>query len=541
MYTPADTSVNEGLQGAADDVILATAGTQVSVRGTLLIDPSGTSITFVKTASATASGFFNPANGLLFAGKYTLTLRSLTQHSSSGFQDALGTGLDGNNSGGSTNFQITFSVSAPPVAVGIPDFARGPSNTDALYFGPSLTSGATFNLSYTNPAVQPSIGTATITFSTNAANLALNIQTAFSSGALAAQIGVNSSANNTPNSVVIATNDVSSGANVLVTFQSALFTATNQVLSSTTPGVSIAPAMVDVSNNIPGMGIPIALSNGQGVTSGIFTLQYNPALLTISGAVSKVAGASFTLVSNDTATGTVVLSLSSPASISTTTGAITLGSLMASVPLSAMTSYGAIQLLHFSGAQLGGATGPIPVTHQDGVEVAAYFGDVADSGSPLTLQDAAAVASVATTIPNTIVQTIPGFAAFVNLDPAIIGDVSLQGSITSTDAGALAQELGGTPRVTIPYAPVGPPAGPNAGQSDVRSPMSEVKKVANTILEVSASREVERETLELNSVVQVDQSSTVESNLPARRDPMRHGQEVVLTGNRRRRFFGEID
>ena len=54
--------------------------------------------------------------------------------------------------------------------------------------------------------------------------------------------------------------------------------------------MSIALATINVANNIPGNGIPIALSSGLGVTSGSFTLQYNPSLLTISGAVSEVPG-----------------------------------------------------------------------------------------------------------------------------------------------------------------------------------------------------------------------------------------------------------
>jgi hypothetical protein len=61
-------------------------------------------------------------------------------------------------------------------------------------------------------------------------------------------------------------------------------------------------------------------------------------------------------------------------------------------------------------------------------------------------------ASVA--VPNTAAQTLPGYAAFPNLDPAIIGDVSLQGTVNSTDAGGLLQEMGGSARFTIPYAPV---------------------------------------------------------------------------------------
>jgi hypothetical protein len=447
-----------------DDVLLTTSGTQVSVRGSLLIDPNDTSITFVKTDSISAAGTFNPANGLLAAGSYTLTLRSF--NSLTGFADNLGTPLDGSNTGGNSNYQIAFSVNAPPVAVGIPDFARGPSNTDAVFFSTTLTNGSTFALSYTNPAANPSTGTATITFSSSAATLASNLQTALSSGGLSTQVGINTGADNTPNSVVIVTNDTSTGANVLISFQSALAQATDELLFSSTAGVSISAATINVANNIPGDGIPIALSSGLNVTSGNFTLQYNPSLLTISGVVSKIAGASFTLVSNDTVAGTAVLSFSSPTRISSTAAPITLGSLLAGIPFSATASYGTAQLLHFSSEQLGGTAGPVAVTNADGVDLAAYFGDTTDVGAPLNLPDVAAVAAVASAIPNVSTHTIPGFGAFPTLDPALIGDVSLQGSVTSTDAGAMTQEIAGIAKVTIPYAPIGPPAPPPRGNEE---------------------------------------------------------------------------
>jgi phospholipase/lecithinase/hemolysin len=448
-----------------DDIILATSNSQVSVRGSVLIDPTDTSLTFVKTDSISSAGTFNPSSGLLAAGRYTVTLRSLA--AGNGFADALGSALDGTDTGHpGSNYGITFLVSAPPVAVGIPDFARGPSNTDAVFLPSTLTNGSTFALTYTNLSANPTTATATITFSTTAATLQNNIQAGLTSGGLAAQIGVNATANNTPNSVVIVTNDVSSGANVLVTFQSALAQATNQLLSSNTPGVSIAVATINAAQNFPGDGIPVALSNGLGVTSGSFTLQYNPNLLTISGAVSKAAGALFTLVSNNTVTGTAVLSLSSSASISSTATPIAMGSLLATVPLTATASYGAQQLLHISSVQLNGTAGPIAATNADAVEVAAYFGDVTAAGGPLSLGDATAVSSVASSIANTATQTIPGFAVFPILDPAIIGDVSLQGSVTSTDAGAMTQQVGGSARITIPYAPIGLPVAlsPKASQ-----------------------------------------------------------------------------
>jgi hypothetical protein len=465
----------------ADDILLATTGVQISIRGSVLIDPTDDSLTFVKTDSISSAGTFNPANGLLAAGKYTLTLRSLNS-AGNGFQDALGNPLDGTDSGDIANYVLTFSVSALPVAVGIPDFARGPTNTDAIFLPSTLSNGSTFSLSYNNPSANPPTGTATITFSTTATTLAGNIQSALSSGGLSPQVGVNTSAGNVPNSVVVVTDDVSSGTNVLVTFQGPLAQATNQLLSSTTRGVSISQATIDVANNIPDDGVPIALSSGIGVTSGAFTLQYNPSLLMISGAVSKVAGSSFTLVSNDTVTGTAVLSLSSPTSLSTTARPIPIGSLLASVPFSATQSYGAQQLLHFSTEQLNGNAGPIKLTGADGVEVAAYFGDATDASGPLTHNDSSAVFAVGSAVPNVFSQTLPGFAAFPNLDPAIIGNVSLTGAVSQADAGALLQEVAGMERTTIPYVPIGLPiASISAFPATARASLPDAIKVARTV------------------------------------------------------------
>ena len=443
-----------------DDIILATNTAQLSVRGSVLMNSTDTGFTFVKTDTVGSFGTFNPTRGLLAAGTYTLTLRSLT--AGNGFQDALGSGLDGTDSGDTANYKVTFSVSALPVAVGIPDFARGPSNTDALFLPGTLTNGSTFALSYTNPAAQPTTGTATITFSTTSSILQANIQSALTRGSLATQIGINNNAGGTPNSAVIVTNDVSTGANVVITFQSALAQATDQLLTSDTPGVSIAVATINAANNVPGNGIPIALSSGLGVTSGSFTLQYNPSLLKIIGGVSRIAGASFTVnTAVDSATSaTALFSFSSPTPISSKASSIILGSLLATVPLTVTASYGAKQLLHFSSVDLEGTAGPIAATNADGVEVAAYFGDAADTGGPLALTDAIAIGTVAPEVVNTAAQTLPGFSAFPNLDPVIIGDVSYQGNVNSTDTGAMAQEAAGSGRTTIPYAPIGLPVTP---------------------------------------------------------------------------------
>jgi PKD repeat protein len=447
-----------------DDVLLTTAGTQVSIRGSLLFNADDTGFTFVKSNPINGSGSFDPSNGLLAPGNYTVELRSNTAGSSSGFQDLLGSSLDGSGGGfPGSNFVTTFSVAAPPVAVGIASFARGPSNTDAIAIT-GLTNGSPFTLTYTNPAASPMTATATITFSSTAVILQSNIQNALSNlsntnGGLANQIGFNGS---TPNSVVFVSTDNSSGANLVVVFQSALAQATNQLLVSSTTGVTIVPANINVANNIANSGIPIALSSGQNVVSGTFTLQYNPSYLTITGvapnaAISAIQGASLTLVSNtinNQTSATAVFSLSSPTAIAAGNSPVILGSLIATEPMSAAGSYGATQLLHFSSEQLTGVGGPIPVTNVDGIQVVAFFGDVSGSGQ-FGLNDSAQIGAVSAGVANTAMQTIPGFSNYPNLDPVIIGDVSLQGSVNSTDAGSMIQELGGTARPTIPWAPLG--------------------------------------------------------------------------------------
>jgi len=452
-----------------DDIVLRGTATQPIAGSALFNSPTApTSITFVKTDVVSAVGTFNPGSGLLSQGNYTVTLRSYSASTTNGFQDSLGGALDGKDTANpGVNYVYTFSVSAPPTAVGIPDFARGASNTDAVFLPTTIGNGNTFNLIYTNPAYTgPTTGTATVTFSTIAATLQANIQAALNA---LPQIGLG--AGNVPNAVVVANSPlISNGvANVQVTFQNSGFvTATSQLLSSTSPNpVTFALATINAANNIAGNGIPVALSNGQNVTSGSFTLQYNPTLLNITGgvkgaALTAIAGSSFTVTPtiNNATSASAVISFSSPSKISSTTASLTLGSLLATVPFSATASYGAKQLLHFSSEQLNTtASSNITVTNQDAVEVAAFFGDVNDTGLPFASSGAVgAMGIVAGLNPNAVQQTLPGFPLFPNLDPVIIGEVNLGGTtnITSLDTNKMNQQLTvGQP--TIPWLPAGLP------------------------------------------------------------------------------------
>ncbi|HXG09446.1 MAG TPA: PQQ-dependent sugar dehydrogenase [Gemmataceae bacterium] len=81
------------------------------VRGSLVVDPSNTRVTFVATG------------GVLPRDVYTVTLRS----AANGFKDTGGNLLDGNfdrQAGG--NYSGSFRMELPPVVVSVPDFLRGP-------------------------------------------------------------------------------------------------------------------------------------------------------------------------------------------------------------------------------------------------------------------------------------------------------------------------------------------------------------------------------------------------------------------------------
>jgi hypothetical protein len=123
--------------GPADVTLVGSS----AVKGSLLIDPSNTSFTFVKTDLATGGG----TGGLLAAGTYTVTLVS----GPIAFRDTTGAPLDGSNDGSnSKNYTTTFTV-APPTAVvvSVPDFARGPDNSHAINLANNTSNGIPITLS----------------------------------------------------------------------------------------------------------------------------------------------------------------------------------------------------------------------------------------------------------------------------------------------------------------------------------------------------------------------------------------------------------
>ncbi len=323
-----------------DDVLLTGPGApQISFHGSLIIDPSDQTITFVKTSNFNGPAF-NPQTGVLTPGTYTVTFRS----ASNAFANALGTPLDGLNNGNpaGSNYVATFVVAATPVVtVGIPAFARGPDSLDPI---------------------------------------------------------------NLPNTAAL--------------------------------------------------GIPLNVSNGSGVTSGTFTLTYNSAMLSISGAAvnTTLPGASLSLDAASTP-GTAILDFNSQTALASSTAAVRLGGLVATVPDSAASLYKSKALLHWSGVTVNG--GAIAAVGEDSVEVVAYLGDAAGTANgSLSGGDTSDISAVATgTSTNATNGTLGGFSAFPLADPVIIAGLDSSGVVDGTDVTLLNSLLAGTPRTQIPTIP----------------------------------------------------------------------------------------
>jgi murein DD-endopeptidase MepM/ murein hydrolase activator NlpD len=319
--------------GAAD-VVLQRTGDANPVKGSLLIDPTNQSFTFVKTGGPVGGG----TTGLLTPGTYTVTLGS----GATAFKDATGAALDGNGDGvNGDTYTTTFTVTAPAgVVVTVPDFARGPDAADVI---------------------------------------------------------------NVPNN----------------------------------------------SSN----GIPIALSNGSGVTDAAFVLNYDATLLTITGGTvnGALAGATLTVTTSGSGSAAqATITFHSPTALAS--GAVRLGGLVATVPTSA--PYKAKDLLHFSSLSVNG--GAIAAVGDDGVHLVGFLGDASGDGT-YTSADSVLISRVASAADS-------GFAAFPAADPAILADLSGNGLVQSSDGALLNNFLGGTTVAQVPTYPGAPsnlPSGPD--------------------------------------------------------------------------------
>jgi N-acetylneuraminic acid mutarotase len=233
-------------------------------------------------------------------------------------------------------------------------------------------------------------------------------------------------------------------------------TFTTHYFANKTPVLSIpdfargpdAAHAINVPNDVS-HGIPITLYEAAGATDVTFVLNYNPALLSVTGASSADAtdtSSSFALVGNPTIIdATHAVASFHFQSANAQTGTAILGDIQATVPNSAAANYKAKELLQLGSIRATGAI--VTVVAANGIHINAYFGDVSGNGSIDGL-DVATALTVAR-------GDATGFAAYQLLDPAVVGDIA---SDFSVDAGAVSDLAAFTVHLPVPPLPA-PPGG----------------------------------------------------------------------------------
>lgn len=190
-------------------------------------------------------------------------------------------------------------------------------------------------------------------------------------------------------------------------------------------------------------GIPVTLSNGVDVRSAAFTLHYDPQLLNITAATLG-AGVNGSLAFNNTTPGVATISIVSASQLTATAGPLTLLHLTASVPSN--TPYGANGVLDITDLVLTNANSiPFPTIDDDGLHVAAYFGD-ANGDHGYNSPDATFAQRI-------IVGLDTGLAVYRLADPILIVDITHNGQIQSDDVTQIQRAIVGLATTEIPANP----------------------------------------------------------------------------------------
>ena len=229
---------------------------------------------------------------------------------------------------------------------------------------------------------------------------------------------------------------------------SATFGAATPGRSLSLPDFMRGPGQsVDLTAPSKGGFLPLYLSDGAGAKTIEFTLNYDPAKLSIQSlsAGANLAGAA-TIEQLPSATGVLKVRITSPSALAA--GKVHLLNIRATVPTTA--AYGSVDVLDLANVLVNGSAG----LDDDALHVVGAFGDA--SG------DAAYSALDGQLLQRVIVKLDTGFAAYPNVDPVVVGDIAGGGTLNSFDASFLAQEVsflngsGTLDRPEIPPIPLAP-------------------------------------------------------------------------------------
>ena len=433
-----------------------------TVRGSLVMNATDTQVTFVATTLVSPSGLPiagvsvpGAPSGVLPSGTYQLIFASGT----SALTTPTGQLLDGDDSGaGGDAYVVNHLITSPTVAVVLPAFARGPGNTvnvtnASASIASTVSSSATASESGTTVTVTTatSLGlqigeSVTITgMSVSAYNNTFVIRTVPSSttftitgtagtgaatGGTVTLYGISESGSTvTVNTTVpdaLVANEPVTLSGVSVNGYNGLWkvvTVTNNysfTFTATTTGLGAASGGTFTASR----GIPISLSNADGIKSGEFTISFDPTMLNVSGAsidpslASSYPGATLSLdASSNLAAGLAVIDFNSGTNALPASGAIVLGGLTASVPSAAY--YNSKDLLQVTDVSFSNAGGAISsVAGSSALHLVTFLGNASGTGG-FTSADTEDLTQV--------LAGGGGFAAYPLVNPYIISDIVAPG------------------------------------------------------------------------------------------------------------------
>ena len=193
----------------------------------------------------------------------------------------------------------------------------------------------------------------------------------------------------------------------------------------------------------PGVGIPLTLSRGTGISGLDLRLSYDPTLLNVTDFTPTLDGVSATF---NPATG--LLTVSKPTQFTTQTGPLVLGFFSARVPDTA--TYAGKHILKISDlAVFDDSVTPVQLASvaDDAVHVAAFFGDT-NASKTYNAPDA-------TLVQRQIAQIVDGFSGYQLADPVLIADITLNGRLQANDTTSIQRVITQTPIANVPALPTG--------------------------------------------------------------------------------------
>jgi hypothetical protein len=204
-----------------------------------------------------------------------------------------------------------------------------------------------------------------------------------------------------------------------------------------------AAANINVPNTSV-LGIPVRIDDGTQVRSIDFTVNYNPALLNITGAqLAPGMPGDWSITSNLTTPGTAIITVFGTSS-DLSPGAQNVVRLVANVPNTApYTDAGVLRLSNIVVSRNDASL--ISTRGDSAVQKVLYFGD-ADADRAYTGFDAGLISRV-------VVGLDTGFHETSLVDPIITADIDGSGGLSGIDASFVAQKAALLPRPEIPNLP----------------------------------------------------------------------------------------